>query len=136
MRRGRWIRSSVAGFALAVGLLAVVYVLVSVVFAMRGLRTHTGALIAWAAFGVAITLASRALRPAVTIATGLVLAAVGVAAVAGLEFPFVNTIEMVRLGGSEFTWVAAAVLLTGGVWETVAQRSPLRSQDADETTSD
>lgn len=132
MPRGRWIRSAVAGLALAVACLAVVYVLVSVVFSMRGLRTHTGALIAWAVFGVAITLASRALRPAVTIVTGLVLGAVGIAAVAGVEFPFVSTIEMVRLGGSEFTWVAAAVLLTGGLWETVTRRRS-RASDGDET---
>lgn len=74
------------------------------------------------------------LRPPVAIAAGVLLTAVGIAAVAGVEFPFVDTIEMVRLGGSEFTWVAAAVLLTGGLWETVALRLPLGSSDDDHTS--
>lgn len=115
-----WIGSSALGLALAVAALVTFYVVVNVAFQFTGPRTHTQALVAWSAFGVGVTLASRLLPATAAIVAGSALAVVGVAGVAGLDLP-VATVEVVRVAGSEFTWIAAAVLLTGGLWEAFAR---------------
>lgn len=115
------VERSALGIALAAATLVAIYVVVSVVFEFTGPRTHTGALVAWSFFGVGISLASRLLPAAAAIAAGSVLAIVGLLGVAGIGLPVADTVEIARVAGSEFTWIAAAVLLAGGLWEVVVK---------------